>query len=250
MLGGGVSFSKTLIPTTVAVFQTQSHGVVLVDAGFSRAELDAPAQHLDLFHRVAIRVQGSGEVSTVAQLMRLGIDPAHVSTIVATHLHSDHIGAYVDFPNAEIIAPAAEFSGARKAGKIQGFTHINQILHSGRARPIVLSSEPSHGFPRHLDLFGDGQVLLLDAKGHTRGSVAVFLSDPVSGNTVLMAGDAAYSKNEYRREEMSWLMKLVGYQKEWIRETWRRLAAFEGSFPDIPVVLAHDNHEFEHLPHL
>jgi hypothetical protein len=65
-----------------------------------------------------------------------------------------------------------------------------------------------------------------------------------------MAGDAAYTRKEYRQGKMSLLMKIVGYRKDWLTETWRRLAAFEGSFPDIEVVLAHDSHGFEHLPHL
>jgi len=246
--GGGLGLVQ--IPTTVGVYERSNGDVVLVDVGMSRQEIDDPEFHFGPFRKYLFNVRESGAVCTAAQLSRRGINPESVTTIVATHLHADHVGGFVDFPNAEIVAPAAEFVGARKQGSIKGFLHVESILRSGRARPVLLEDGARFGFPHFLDLFGDGEVVLLDARGHTAGSVAVLITCPESGESVLMAGDAAYSPSEYRLGKKSPAMQFAGFRDEWIQQTWRNLAAFECNHPTTPIVLSHDMACFNHLPML
>jgi len=178
-----------------------------------------------------------------------GIGADQVVAIVATHLHLDHIGAFVDFPNAEVVAPATEFASGRTRGQLGGYVHLPGILRSGRARPILFERPGRHGFPGCFDLFGDGNVVLLDARGHTAGSAAVLLRDPESGRQTLMAGDAAYTGAEFRLARMSLLMSRVGFHRDWVRETWALLNEFERSHPSIPVVLSHDAEMYGGLCH-
>ena len=243
------SLKSLLIPTTVAVLVGPDGDVTLVDAGFSQAEMEDPLGTLGPLHAAINTIEATMADSAVAQLARREITADRVTTIVATHLHLDHVGAYVDFPNAELVAPAAEFASARERGTLAGYVHTNSILRTGRARPFLFSGDRAHGFPRHHDLFGDGRVVLLDARGHTAGSVAVLLTDADSGRTVLMAGDAAYTGAEYRLARMSRLMKAVGFDHERIRATWGALYDFELNNPEITVVPSHDPEVFEGLRH-
>ncbi len=244
----GSGFNDVMLPTAVAVFVRPDDSVVLVDAGFSRAEMDNPREQLGRVRHLLYRIHGNGDQSVVAQLERKGIAANRVKTIVATHLHLDHIGAFVDFPNAEIVATDKEFAGARSKGKWAGFVNIEALVQSGRARPVHLQNAARYGFPDHLDLFGDGTVLLLDARGHTAGSVAVLLTEPTTGNSVLMAGDAAFSPEEYREGQISWLSRLTAFRQEWLRSTWACLKNFESIHAHSPIVLSHDPMCFSKLP--
>jgi len=244
--GGG--FNNIMLPTAVAVLIRPDDSVVLVDAGFSRDEMDDPKAHLGRIRHLFFRIHGNGDQSIVAQLERKGISADRVTTIVATHLHMDHIGAFVDFPNAEVVATDKEFAGARARGKWAGFLNVDGLIQSGRARPVHLDNAARYGFPDHKDLFGDGTVLLLDARGHTAGSMAVLLTEPQTGKSVLMAGDAAYSPEEYRNGQISWLARITAFRQEWLRATWACLNNFENIHAHSPVVLSHDPSCFSTLP--
>jgi glyoxylase-like metal-dependent hydrolase (beta-lactamase superfamily II) len=232
MLGG---LHKMEMPTTVGVVELSNGSVVLVDCGLSAAEIARPAS-LGLLRGPLFHVSGGKRCSAVDQLRARAIDPSRVVAIVATHLHLDHIGAFVDFPNAEVIAPAAEFASARKLGSRGGYVHVDQILQSGRARPILLDSGERHGFTGYKELF-DGEVLLMDTRGHTAGSISALVVTPEASG--LMIGDAAYSRQEYRTGTFSPLMGWLGFQKDWIRATWGQIVAFERDNPTIPVVPSH-----------
>lgn len=239
--GGG--WRWTAVPMTVAVLRREDGRYVLVDAGYSRDELARPAEKFGLWRRFLFAATGDGDGPprcVADQLAERGIDPADVAAIVPTHLHLDHVGGFVDFPNAEVITTAAELESARERGSKAGYLHVKALDASGRARPVELTGDGRHGFPAHLDLFGDGRVVLLDARGHTAGSVAVLLTDPDEGRSVLMAGDAAYSPVEFRTGRLSGLARLSAFRRDWLKATWGRLRDFEAAHPDRPVVLAHD----------
>lgn len=251
MMKAGGRWAYVSIPLTVGVIQREDGRYVLVDAGLSRHELDKPAEAIGWLRQHAFRMDRRGEPPKCAadQLRDRGIDPADVAAIVPTHLHIDHVGGFADFPNAELIVRADELESSRKRGKNAGFHHVKTIDASGRARPIQLREEDRHGFPGHFDVFGDGRVVLLDARGHTAGSVAVQMTDPSDGMSVLMAGDAAYTRGELTDQRPSLLMRYVGFRRDWVKATWGRLSAFEKAHPECPLVLSHDLERFEQLPH-
>ena len=230
---------RVRVPTTVAVFVRKPGQIVLVDAGYSRAELAQPFRELGVSGVLLTTTEES--VSVAEQMEANGLNPSDVTTIVATHLHMDHIGGYVDFPNAEIIAPVAEFAHGQRASQLAGYRHVKGILRSGRARPLIWRGEACEGFPAHCDLFDDGQVVLFDAQGHTPGSVVVWLRDAASGENTLMVGDAAYTREEYRSHRQSWLGRFIGWRDEYIRATWGRLQAFELAHPEARIVPSHDH---------
>ena len=239
-----LSLRMLRIPTTVAVLRRADGTVVLCDAGFSRAEMDDMAFELGLAESLIYRVEGGPTQSAVAQLAAMGIEPSAVSAIVATHLHLDHIGAYVDFPNAEIITTADELRDGLERGRMGGYYHLDAIRRSGRARPVTLRSGERWGFPGHLDLFGDGEVVLLDARGHTAGSLAVLLTCGESRRQAFMIGDAVDNAWEYRQRRACLLERAVAFRADWMRATWDRVARFEEQNPHIPVVPAHSDHAF------
>jgi glyoxylase-like metal-dependent hydrolase (beta-lactamase superfamily II) len=116
---------------------------------------------------------------------RLGIDPADITHILATHLHWDHVGNFTMFPNATVIVGRHEFEWAsvQPAG-----TPLIPDLHVRRLAEtldsVVLVEESDDILPGVSALF---------TPGHTPGHLTYRVST-VAGD-VLFAGDAV--KNRY-----------------------------------------------------
>lgn len=236
------------IPSIVAVLQRADGSVILVDCGFARGEIEEPRRTLGSWRQYAFPVfdaegrRAPKGLAAVDQLALAGIQRERVTTIIATHLHLDHIGGFVDFPNAEVLTTADEIDSARKRGALAGYIHVAALQRSGRLRVATWTDGERHGFPRHHDVLGDGSVTLIDAKGHTAGSVAVLVA-----GRYLMAGDAAYSVAEYRTARMSLIMRLEAYRRDWVRATWEHLRQVDTQFCVVP---AHDPECLARLPQL
>ena len=237
---GGLSLSNT-----VAVHLRENGDVVLVDTGFSEAIFADPRRTLGLAQARVLGVT-KGEHAIAKQLEALGIGRSRVTTVVATHLHRDHVSGVVDFPNAELVCGTRELDAFRRK-RAPGYDP-RDLERNGRLRPIVLAGGPSYGFPTSLDLLGDGTVVLLDAPGHTSGSIAVALRG--RSGTFVHVGDAVYRSWEYARTlaAPSLLAQMTAHDRRALSRTYRFIRACEAD-PRRPVIVpSHDEVVFAALP--
>jgi glyoxylase-like metal-dependent hydrolase (beta-lactamase superfamily II) len=183
----------------------------------------------------------------VAQLRRLGFDPARVRAIVATHLHLDHVGGVGDFPNAEVVVSQRELRAYWEAPRTSGY-RARDLARSGRIRALQMSGTPSYGFPGSADPFGHSDIVMLEAYGHTAGSVAVALRGP--RGTFVHVGDAVYQSWEFGLSPAGPCLaagQIVWHRKELAR-SYARLRSCEAD-PRRPVVVpSHDAEVFGRLP--
>ena len=189
----------------------------------------------------------------VDQLARVGIARDRVKTIVATHLHLDHVGGVCDFPNAELVCSDVELSAARVRPAANGYRPAD--IEMARVRPVNLGAGPSYGFPASLDLFGDGEVVLLDAHGHTPGLVAVALrardSAPPHAPCYVHIGDAAYQTWEWGLSPAGpcAISRLTAWRMDLLRLRYASLRDCEAD-PRRPILVpSHDAAVYERLPH-
>jgi N-acyl homoserine lactone hydrolase len=178
-------------PVPVFLLEHPTHGALLVDTGYAADSQVNPKRTLGstswLFpHR-------SYDVN--ALLERAGVKPADISTVVMTHLHSDHASGAERFPDATFIADHREWEigdrgglGIRKGGYVPGI--IRTIKRREMLDYTGPRAAPLGPFNATIDLFGDGSVVLCSTPGHAPGhqSVLVRLG---SGGEVLLTGDAA-----------------------------------------------------------
>jgi glyoxylase-like metal-dependent hydrolase (beta-lactamase superfamily II) len=233
---------------TVAVVVRDDGDVVLVDAGWSVATCDDPRRELGVLQATVLGVRVSAADAIVTQLRELGIDPSRVRTIVATHLHLDHVGGVGDFPNAEVVTARRELEAYFRGHWWQGY-RAHDLARAGRLRALGLDDGPTYGFPASADLFSDGEVVLLDARGHTAGSVAVALRGPLA--TYVHVGDAVYGRWEYGMSPPgpSAVARLQGWRLDESERTYAHLRACEAD-PRRPVLVpSHDAEVFDALPH-
>ncbi|HEY0143946.1 MAG TPA: MBL fold metallo-hydrolase [Thermoanaerobaculia bacterium] len=161
----------------------------------------------------------------VAALAARGLAPEDVDTIVTTHLHYDHCGNHLLFPNARFVVGAADYEDTRgfiahyHADRTDGKIATAELLRSKNAtikdfyvRSIVREITRNLAFydallagdarfePVSIDetLFLTSEIEVVPTPGHTPGHISVVAHDVEIGGervTVLIGGDAVYSRN-------------------------------------------------------
>lgn len=233
---------------TVAVIERNDGSLVLVDSGYSEAVCANPLGALGWFRSLsALGMDSTADDAIVRQLQELGYDPRKVTHVIATHMHLDHIGGVCDFPNAELIASRDEFAAFLSIPRNPGYRQ-EDLVASGRIRIVDLKEDGRYGFPASFDLFGDGEVVLLDARGHTQGSVAVAIDD--GKRPYIHIGDAAYQSWEYGLAPAgpSRLATLTVWDKAKLHDTYRVLREAENHERRPVLVPSHDVGVYETLP--
>lgn len=160
-------------------------GLVLFDGGLTPEAAGAPsAVYGELAERIDIDF---GQQHLVEyQLDRLGFSLDDVGTVIASHLHFDHAGAFKQFPHARTFLGAGELEYALAPERFASSWYRQEDF------------DPRHGIqwdvlPCDHDLFGDGAVTALYMPGHTPGSLAAMVRLP--GRTVILTGDVVHTRD-------------------------------------------------------
>jgi N-acyl homoserine lactone hydrolase len=253
-LRGRRAFQPLRMSNTVAVVVRDNGDVVLVDAGWSREACAAPLRTIGVLQVRVLGVEVKHGDALVDQLAMLGIARDRVKTVVATHMHLDHVGGIVDFPDAELVCSDVELSAARVRPAAGGYRPAD--IETARLRPVTLTAGPSYGFPASFDLFGDGEIVLLDANGHTAGQVAVAMR--ARGNGALgpgacyvHVGDAAYQTWEWGLSPAGpcAISRATAWRLDLLRLRYSSLRDCEVD-PRRPVLVpSHDADVYARLPH-
>lgn len=227
-------FRGLTLSATVAVVERTNGDVALVDVGWSEATCEDPSRELGVLRKQTLGVVLRAGDSALSQLSARGIPRDRVTHIVATHLHLDHIGGAVDFPNAEVVCGAAEYP-AWKEKSSSGY-RPKDLSKSGKIRPVDVSHP--------VDLFGDGSIVLVNAPGHTRGGLFVGIANGT--DRFVHVGDAAYQEWEYQKGKATLFARTLGDDPKKLPARFEEMRQMqnEGTI----VVPSHDDRVFQRLP--
>ena len=236
------------LSNTVGVVVRDSGDVVLVDAGWSREACADFSGAIGTIQGLTLGVDVEEGDAIADQLAALGIEPSRVTCIVATHLHLDHVGAVTDFANAELVVTKRELEAYRRFPPAFGYRRAD-LAKAGRLREVALDATPTYGFPSSFDLFGDGEVVLLDARGHTRGLAAVAMR--ADGECYVHIGDAVYQSWELGMSPQgpSLFGRITAWKTDELKATYARVRACEADPRKPTIVPSHDMAVFDRLPH-
>lgn len=242
------ALATTFMSITVAVVVRDNGDLALVDAGFSSAACADASGTLGALRALTLGVDLAAQDSIARQLRALGLEPARVKTIVATHLHLDHVGGAPDFPNAEVVCSEREFRALFRMPRDAGY-RVDDFAREGRLHVVELAGPPALGFPRSRDLFGDGELVLLDAQGHTPGNVAVAVRG--GDRTFVHIGDAVYQSWEFSEATPgpSPIARLTAQDREALARTYGAIRACAADASRPVIVPSHDLEVFRALPH-
>lgn len=195
-----------------------NQGLVLVDTGYGTREVDHPRPRLSPFFLGLNNPQLRAAETAVAQVRRLGFDPADVRHIVITHLDFDHAGGLEDFPHATVhlTAREKEVADAGRGGAFVGTRRYRPCqwdeVENWRLYPFG-GGERWFGFDAVRDLEGlPPEILLVPLAGHTWGHAGVAIK-AADGGWLLHAGDAYFYRGEVGGEDYSCPPGLRGYQR-------------------------------------
>jgi glyoxylase-like metal-dependent hydrolase (beta-lactamase superfamily II) len=233
-----------LLPNVVAICERDDGSVWLVDAGLSAQACAAPVSVLGRARVLSLGVRLVEADAIASQMQRAGLDPGRVTTIVATHLHFDHIGGVVDFPNAEVIAVRGAWEAARAARRFGGYRQQDLDM-LGRLRLVELQPKSVLGAHRSLAL--DAELTLVDTPGHAAGHVAVLVTQDQT--RWLHGGDCAYQEAELLAGRVSPLARALAHDMDALRRSrdWLRSLHAEAR---VRLVLSHDDGLYRRLPQL
>ncbi len=242
----GWGLGRVPLPVTVAVLE-RPEGITLIDTGWSRRTCAFPADDPGRATALLLGLDVHPEDAMASQLISAGLSPDDVRHVIATHLHIDHVGGIVDFPHATLHTTVTEW-GCVSRGRFRGY---NPNLRDVTPRTAVhsLGGPAALGFESSHDVFGDGSVLMLDAHGHTAGSVAVAVR--LGDGWLVHAGDAVMFREDYSDRSTSTLSLYArGFAQdvEGLRVSRRALHTAEKDH-GARVVPSHDAAVYESLPH-
>jgi N-acyl homoserine lactone hydrolase len=166
-------------------------GVFIIDTG-ENAEVQKPdyfktsGVFLNWFNRTMFRFQVKREEEIDKQLLKLGIDPGNVKTIILTHLHLDHIDGLKYFPGAKILVNKTEWE--KPYGDLPE-------LYPSWFKPTLIELNNKYGsFLNAGFLTNDKSLIGLHTPGHTSGHMSLLLKTDACD--ILFAGDVCYNQKQ------------------------------------------------------
>ena len=166
-------------------------GILLVDTGETARTMDSGYfTPWHPYYKMAVKMRVRPEDEIGPQLRRLGFSPSDVSTVVLTHLHTDHAGGISHFPHAEFLVSAEQLGEASGlSGKMKGYLpqHWPEWF---RPTAVSLVDGPFGPFERSRRL--SENIIIVPTPGHTPGHLSVIVRD--GEISYFLAGDVSYTQ--------------------------------------------------------
>ncbi len=249
LTGEGSALGKTELCAHVLLIEA-SDCLVLVDTGFGTGDVADP-KRLGQPFRALIRPMPALADTAISQIRALGLDPADVRHIAATHLDVDHAGGLPDFPDAEVHLFRPEMEAATNPTIRDKLRYIpGQMAHGPRWHPHDVDGDSWMGFEAVRVLPGvDPEIVLVPLPGHSRGHSAVAVHQ--DDGWLMHCGDAYFHRNEMRTPPscppgtamFELIVGLDARKRKANQERLRELIRRHGD--DVTTFCAHDPHELE-----
>jgi glyoxylase-like metal-dependent hydrolase (beta-lactamase superfamily II) len=172
-----------------------SEGLVLVDTGFGRGDIERPRQ-LGRFFNTVVNPQLVPAETAHAQILARGFEPSDVRHVITTHLDLDHSGGLPDFPEAQVHLLGRELAAALSPDWRSRTRYIPaHWLHGPHWVEHQPGGEEWMGFEAVRILPGaGGEILLIPLPGHTLGHTGVAIRR--GEGWLLHCGDAFFHHGE------------------------------------------------------
>jgi len=178
----GKTFSNFSFGSTAgSVLVKHPAGDLLIDAGNS-SHFDEEVGVYPFWVRLKLKSL-AGELNPKVPLpdllRRIGEDPAKLRWAILSHVHLDHAGGLMDLPRLPVLLTREELQFANDP-KVQatGFTiaQHTEKFPAVAAPTLKFDATPYETFDESADLYKDGSVVVVPLRGHTPGSVGIFVN--------------------------------------------------------------------------
>jgi glyoxylase-like metal-dependent hydrolase (beta-lactamase superfamily II) len=214
----GGRWGARCFPAVCALIEHPERGPLLFDTGYSAHFVSATQPFPERLFRWITPPTLPPEQALCTQLALHGWSPGDIHTVIASHLHADHIAGLRDLPAARCVVLKAELdtqlSRGRFGGLWRGFLRallpddFAARVQLADATPGVTLDARLAPFAQAFDLFDDGSVLGVPLPGHSPGQLGLLLRAAPDGQLLLLCADAAWSTRAWREQRApSWLAR-------------------------------------------
>jgi glyoxylase-like metal-dependent hydrolase (beta-lactamase superfamily II) len=202
----------------VALLVHPVFGNILFDTGYAPRFFSVTKPWPERIYALLTPVTLAAE-PLVVQLAGLGIGPSDIGLVILSHLHADHLGSLLDFPNTPIVMTKAAHDDFVGRNRITGLMHgylpallPKQLLANVRV-VTDFNDAPLPVLGATKDLFNDGSLRLVPLPGHARGQVGLLCQ--TAAGPILLAADGAWHSRSMRdyREAVATIAKLHEFAK-------------------------------------
>jgi glyoxylase-like metal-dependent hydrolase (beta-lactamase superfamily II) len=178
----GKTFSRFSIGMTAgSILMKHPAGDLLIDAGnSSHFRRDISVYPFWLRWKLqSLAGQLNPEVPLPEMLRRAGEDPAKLRWAIPSHVHLDHAGGLTDLPHLIVLMTREELLFANDpAIQEKGYVlaAYTKVLPKPNAPTLEFEPKPYETFDESADLYRDGSVVAVPLRGHTPGSVGIFVN--------------------------------------------------------------------------
>ena len=222
--GGSLTRARDL-PAPAVVIEHPTHGLILFNTGLNPA---GDASPWGSGWTSLLDVSVSRNRGLQAQMREAGLSPEAVRWIVVSDLRFDHAGEIEAFPQARVVVTKTEHEAARQASSGYVPSEFDDVANWEFID--FTAATPVATFEAHVDLFGDGSCLLVDASGVTLGALAMLVRLPQ--HPLLLAGSLASVEESVRYAAKP---ASAAEPRRWWDHIWR-LKKFRDLVPELVVL--------------
>jgi glyoxylase-like metal-dependent hydrolase (beta-lactamase superfamily II) len=175
-------------------------------------------------------------------LRRIGEDPAKLRWAILSHAHLDHAGGLMDLPHLPVVLTREELQFAADP-RVQARGYVI-AAHTHNFPPLAaptLRFEPApyETFDERADLYRDGSVVVVPLRGHTPGSVGIFVNLSPA-RRLFYVGDAVDDERGFQeRVGKSLILQDSDDDMALANQVVGRLSELHEKVPELAIVPAH-----------
>lgn len=192
----GIGRSKKLrkwLPVSAYLIE-HPKGLILFDTGWhSDVRLDQ-RKHMSSRLNMASKARLLEGEAIDEHLDKLGIKPEKLEYVFISHMDVDHVSGVELVKDAKnILISEEEFVAAQKFN----IRYNKKLWKDVNIKSFKMKDSKYGPFNRAFDVFNDGTVLMIDAKGHTDGNIVGMINN--NEKFILLTGDCGYAKDSWEK---------------------------------------------------
>ena len=241
---GSIFTGYSFAMTAGSILVKHPAGDLLIDTGNSMHFDDEIAGYPFLLRLKLKNLAGqlNPEVPLPALMRIAGGDPAKIRWVILSHVHLDHAGGLMDLPAVPVLLTREELQFAfDPAVQAKGFVipaHTRRFP-APDSPTLKFDAHPYETFDESLDLYGDGSAVVVPLRGHTPGSVGIFVNLDAH-RRLFYVGDAVDEERGFEdRVGKSLLLRDSDNDPARANEIVAKLNQLHRMLPELAIIPAH-----------
>jgi len=175
-------------------------------------------------------------------LRRIGEDPSKVRWAILSHVHLDHAGGLMDLPHLPVLLTREELQFAADP-RVQAKGYVIAV-HTQKFPPVSAPTlrfdpTPYETFGESADLYRDGSVIVVPLRGHTPGSVGIFVNLSPSRRLFYVGDSVDDDRGFEERVGKSLLLRDSDDDMALANQVVGRLSELHEKVPELAIIPAH-----------